>query len=209
MKLRPVTGGPFPRGKVMVGLTGTPASGKSAVSARLAELGALVLCADTMAKAELEPGGAGWLFAEKHCPAAFVNGRVDRRKLADAVFADDVLRRGLERAVHPAVISRAAVLAERAKQRVVVFDAPLLFESGMASGWFNLVITVSAPAETRLARAVARGWSPNEFARRSAVQLNGEKKNSLADFVLVNDGTLDRLRAEVDGLYKELSETRN
>ncbi|MDD4004705.1 MAG: dephospho-CoA kinase [Elusimicrobiaceae bacterium] len=205
---RPRAGGVFPAGKIMVGLTGTPASGKSAVAARLAQLGALAICADTLAKEELARGGAGWRYVERNYPCAVgPDGDISRTRLADLIFKDPAARRGLEAAVHPAVIGRAKDIAGRASEKMVVFDAPLLFESGMTKDWFDAVVSVSAGAEIRLARALARGWSEEEFERRSAAQLSGEEKNSLSDFVVVNTGTLTELYALVDGIYKELSET--
>ncbi len=199
-----------PAGKIFIGLTGTPASGKSTVAARFAKLGALVLCADTIAKAELEPGGAGWRYLKTSHPHLIgADGMVDRKKLADLVFENGQARRELEAAVHPAVTDKMFEAACAVPEKIVIFDVPLLFESGMKKDWFSAVITVSADEKTRLARALARGWSEHEFYRRCAAQLSGSKKNSLSDFVIDNTGSEKELYASVDGIYKALGENKS
>ncbi|MFA6582799.1 MAG: dephospho-CoA kinase [Elusimicrobiaceae bacterium] len=192
-----------PEDKIMAGLTGTVASGKSTVSKMFAELGARVICADTLAKEELLPGRAGWKFLADTYGGVFFgpDGATDLKLLAQKVFADEKMRNGLESAVHPAVLANALSIARGAREGVVVFDAPLLFESGMKKSWFDCVISVSAHEDVRLERAVKRGWTREEFFRRSDAQLDGQEKDTLADFVIDNSGTPDALRARVEEVF--------
>lgn len=137
------------------------------------------------------------------------DGTVDRKKLADLVFENKQARLNLELAVHPTVIGKMFEAAKNASEKIVVFDAPLLFESGMKKDWFSAVVSVSADEKIRLARALARGWSEHEFYRRSGAQLSGREKDSLSDFVIDNTGSQQELYASVDGIYKALGENKS
>lgn len=192
---------------VIVGLTGGIGAGKSAVSRRLAEHGAIVVDADLLARQVVEPGTEG--LAE--VVAAFgrgvltTDGVLDRVALGRIVFDDPTERHRLEAVIHPRVRVRTAELVAAAPAgAVVVNDVPLLVEAGLEAG-FRYVIVVEAPVATRIARLVTdRGMSEEEARSRIAAQATDEARRAAADAVIVNDGSLDDLRDRVDALWPTL-----
>jgi len=190
--------------RYLVGLTGGLASGKSTVAGLLDDAGFEVYDADRLVAQLYAPGGRGAAaVAELFGDGVLTpEGAVDRPKVAERVFADAEARRRLEQAIHPLVHERFREIAAGA-DGVVVYEATLLVESGHADA-FDLVVTVEAPREAQLSRAVARGM-PEEAARaRLEAQGSGEKRRARADRVLTNDGTLDDLRREVETLVDEI-----
>lgn len=191
-----------------VGLTGGIGSGKSTVSRRLAELGAVVIDSDRLAREVVEPGTPG----HAAVVAAFgpgvvaADGSLDRPALAARVFADDGLRAVLNGIVHPLVRERAASLSRAAPAgAVVVQDVPLLVESGNAAA-FDLVVVVDAPDDVRVARLRSdRGMSEDDVRARMAAQATREERLEAADYVLDNSGPVADLLAQVDDLWVELS----
>lgn len=190
-----------------VGLTGGIGSGKSAVSSRLAELGAVVIDSDLLAREVVEPGTPGLAaIATAFGPAVIgADGALDRPALAARVFADPELRAVLNGIVHPLVRARADSLARAAPaDSVVVQDVPLLVEVGLA-GAFDVVVVVDAPDEVRVERLAAeRGMSAEDVRARIAAQASRQERLDAADFVLDNGGTRERLIAQVDQLWDEL-----
>ncbi|MFC4150283.1 dephospho-CoA kinase [Micromonospora mangrovi] len=191
---------------LMVGLTGGIGSGKSAVSARLAALGAVVIDADRIAREVVAPGSAGLAeivaaFSDRVLDA---DGALDRAALGRLVFADEAARRRLEAITHPRVRARTAELAAAAPaDAVVVNDVPLLVEAGLAPT-YHLVVVVQTAVTTRLARLTgARGMDRAEAERRIAAQADDARRQAAADVVLPNDGTLDELHAAVDTLWRD------
>jgi dephospho-CoA kinase len=190
--------------RLLVGLTGGLAAGKSTVAAMLAEAGCTVVDADRLVAELYRPGEPGALRARELFGDGVLeaDGGVDHRALAARVFADAEARRKLEAAVHPLVGERFRELAAR-RGGIVVLEATLLVEAGWADA-FDLVVTVEAPPGLRLARAIARGSTPEEAGRRLAAQGDGAARRAAADRVLVNDGDPGKLRAAVDGLVHDL-----
>jgi len=190
-----------------VGLTGGIASGKSAVSARLAQHGAVIIDADLLARQALEPGTDG--LAE--VVAAFgqdiltAQGELDRAALGQRVFADDSARAALNGIVHPRVRAASATLRERAPTgTIVVEDIPLLVETGQQDR-FDLVVVVHAPESARVDRIIQnRGATAEDARARIAAQATDEQRAAAADVILDNSGTLDDLNRQVDELYVKL-----
>lgn len=190
-----------------VGLTGGIGSGKSTVSRRLAELGAVVIDSDALARQVLEPGTPGYHAVVAAFGSAVVaaDGALDRAALARLVFADEDLRKVLNGIVHPLVRERAASLAHAAPaDAIVVQDVPLLVETGLADA-FDLVVVVDAPDEQRVDRLVEdRAMAPDQVRQRIAVQADRQQRLEAADFVLDNSGTRAALLAQVDDLWAQL-----
>jgi len=191
---------------VQIGLTGGIGSGKSIAAARFAELGALVIDADVLAREAVEPGtdGLAAVIAEFGEQVLDADGRLDRPALARLVFGDEAARGRLNAIVHPRVRARAVELIAAAPPgTVVVQDVPLLVETEQA-GAYDLVVVVEAPEELRVRRLAAdRGMSAEEVRARMASQATDEQRRAVADVVLVNDGTPDDLRAKVDALWAD------
>src|SRR4249919_1581679 len=192
---------------VRVGLTGGIASGKSVVADELAARGAIIIDADVLARAVVEPGTAALAAIIDRFGAQVVSdGQLDRARLAQIVFADPLARRDLERIVHPAVRARAAEL-ERAvgDAAVVVHVIPLLVETGQHED-FDFVVTVEVDHETQVQRLMMRnGYSRAEAESRIAAQASSEDRRRAADVVLDNTGSVTQLREQIDALWAELS----
>jgi len=192
---------------VRVGLTGGIASGKSVVADELAARGAIIIDADVLARAVVEPGTPALAAIIDRFGAQVVSdGQLDRARLAQIVFADPLARRDLERIVHPAVRARAAEL-ERAvgDAAVVVHVIPLLVETGQHED-FDFVVTVEVDHETQVQRLMMRnGYSRAEAESRIAAQASREDRKRAADVVLDNTGSVTRLREQIDALWAELS----
>jgi dephospho-CoA kinase len=191
---------------VQIGLTGGIGAGKTAVARRFAELGARVVDADALAREVVAAGtpGLAAVVAEFGPGVLGPDGELDRPALGRLVFGDEDRRARLNAIVHPLVRRRAAELVAAAPAgTVVVQDVPLLVETGQADR-YDLVVVVEAPAELRAERlARDRGMSPGEARSRMAAQATDQQRRAAADVVLVNDGDLDQLRAEVDRLWRE------
>ncbi len=187
-----------------VGLTGGLASGKSTVAGQLAAAGCAVFDADQLVRELYEPGAAGSravraLFGE--APLA-PDGSVDRPWVAGHVFSDPAARRQLEASVHPLVREAFRVRAE-ACEGIAVLEATKLVEAGYGPD-FDLVVTVEAPLETRLRRAVARGLTEREAKERLAAQAEATARRAAADWVIENDGAREHLALQVGRLVAEL-----
>ena len=193
-----------------VGLTGGVASGKSTVSAMLAELGAVVIDADALAREVVQAGTPGFdrVVAEFGPEIVGADGQLDRPALGRLVFADDGARKRLEEIVHPLVFERYADLEASAPEgALVVHDIPLLAESGRAPD-FDAVIVVDAPRETQVERMTRdRGWSVEDAESRIAAQATREDRLAIATHVIDNTGTLEELRSRVEAIYRELTST--
>jgi len=191
---------------VQIGLTGGIGSGKSTAAQRFAELGALVVDADAIAREVVEPGtpGLAAVVAEFGERVLAADGRLDRPALAALVFGDEAARGRLNAILHPLVRRRVAErIAAGRPGTVVVQDVPLLAETGQA-GSFDLVVVVEAPEQLRIERLVADRGMPAEQARaRMAAQATDEQRRVIADVVLINDGSPEQLREQVDRFWAE------
>lgn len=191
---------------LVVGLTGGIGSGKSTVSALLAERGAVIVDADAIHRENMSPGG------RVHDAVLARFGTVDRPTLASIVFGDPAALADLNALTHPAV---GAVIAERlaeqaATDNVVVLDIPLLVE-GRNGGGYPLagVIVVDAPVDVAVRRLVEqRGMDEADARARIAAQATREQRLAAADFVVDNRGSLDDLRSEVDRCWKWIESLR-
>lgn len=190
-----------------VGLTGGVASGKSTVSAMLAELGAVVIDADLLAREVVEPGTDGLAEIVKAFGDGVLtpDGALDRPAMGALVFADEERRRTLEAIIHPRVRARGRELeAGAGPDDVVVHDIPLLAETGQASR-FDAVLVVDVPVETQIERLVGlRGMTREEAEARVAAQATREERLAIATHVIVNTGTLEDLRRRVTEVFEEM-----
>ncbi|GAA4720669.1 dephospho-CoA kinase [Nocardioides conyzicola] len=190
-----------------VGLTGGIASGKSTVSAILAELGAVIIDGDVLAREVVEKGTPGLdQVVEAFGPEILLpDGAMDRAKVGQIVFNDEAKRKLLESIVHPLIFERYAALeASAPADGVVVHDIPLLAESGRADT-FDAVIVVETPAEVQVERMLRdRGWTRQDAESRIASQATPEQRRAIATYLIVNTGTREELRARVEAVYAEL-----
>lgn len=189
-----------------VGLSGGLGSGKSTVAGLLAEHGAVVIDADLIAREVVEPGTPGFdAVIARFGDAVVVDGRLDRAALARIVFSDAQARADLNAIVHPLVRQRSEVLAAAAPlDAIVVYDVPLLVESGRLSD-YDLVVMVLASEQARLDRLAARGMDEVDARSRFAAQATDPQRAAAADVLIHNDGTLAELTEQVDALWARLA----
>jgi dephospho-CoA kinase len=188
-----------------IGLTGGIGSGKSTVSALLAERGARIVDADVLAREVVAPGSPGLAAVVDAFGDGVLadDGSLARPALAAVVFGDPSARATLDGIVHPLVRARAVeLITAMPDDAVVVQDIPLLVETGQA-GSFDLVLVVEADQATRVARLVQRGLSEEDARARIAAQATDEQRRAVADVVLDNSGTLEHLAEQVDRFWAE------
>jgi dephospho-CoA kinase len=193
------------RGRVLIGLTGNIATGKSEVALLLASLGARVIDADEVAHEVIHPGGPAYdALVEEFGPDVLrTDGSVDRARLGEIVFRDPVALLRLESAVHPAVIAEVERRIARADEAVVVVEAIKLIEAGMHRHYDALWV-VTAPRSLQIARLMAaRGMTEDEASLRVDSQPPQEDKAAVADQVLVNDGDLRTLKQKVQRAWAQ------
>ena len=197
---------------LLIGLTGGIGSGKSSVSALLAERGAVIIDADAITRELQQPGtevfdamverfGTGILAAD---------GSLDREAVADIVFSDADALADLGAIVHPAVGREIAqrMLAEAQGDNVVVLDVPLLVESGRDD--MAALVVVDVEPEVAVRRLVEqRGMREGDVRARMARQASREERLSRADFVIDNSGDRSALAEQVAKLWNELDARRS
>ena len=188
-------------------VTGGIGAGKSAVSRMLIERGVPVYLSDDMAKSLYDRDASlrdslRRLFGER----VFRDGDVDRRALAELIFADEERRRALEALVHPAVFRDfEAWKAERPDCALVAFESAILLDRGLPEGFADYVIYVDAPEELRLRRAMERDGSAAESVRRRMQSQKAGPEHPAVDFVLDNSGDFKALEAALDGVLRQIA----
>ncbi|WP_285036077.1 dephospho-CoA kinase [Plantibacter sp. ME-Dv--P-095] len=191
----------------LIGLTGGIASGKSTIATRLAEHGAVVIDADVLSREVVEPGTPGLAAIAARFGADVIgpDGTLDRPALGAIVFSDEQARADLNAIVHPEVKRRSqARIAEASSDpaAIVVYDVPLLVETGRADE-FDLVVVASAPESVRADRLVElRGLDRGEAERRIASQATEAQRTAVADVVIDTAGTLAHTVDQVDAVWR-------
>lgn len=202
---------------MLVALTGGIASGKSTVARRLAELGAVVIDADHLAREVVDPGEPALARIAEHFGPDVIasDGSLDRAALGALVFGDENARRALNAITHPAVGERSRALFAAALEAdpdaVVVYDVPLLVDrdGGGRAGEFDHVVVVTAREETRVRRLVElRGMPEADARRRVASQASEAARLAIADDVIDANGTLEHTLAQTDALWTRLRSQR-
>lgn len=187
-----------------VGVTGGVASGKSEVTRRFEALGIAVADADLAARAAVAPGSPG--LAE--VAAAFgpqvlaADGGMDRAAMRRLVFNDEAARKRLEAIVHPRVRAMLQAQCAQAPGAYAIAAIPLLAEGGReAYPWLQRVLVVDVPVAVQQARVMQRDRIDAELAvRMIAAQATREARLAIADDIVVNDGSLEALQAQVEAL---------
>jgi dephospho-CoA kinase len=195
---------------LLVGLTGSIATGKSTVSRMFAHLGARVLDADLLAREVVMPGQPAYLKIVEEFGQGVVqeDGTLDRKALGAIVFAEPARRKRLEEITHPAIAARQqrilSVLDEEAFEGIVVWDVALLFETGGVAKMDRVVVVATDP-ETELARLMARDGMAEAGARaRIESQMPVAEKAKHAHYVIDNSGDRVQTERQVKGVYEAL-----
>ncbi len=214
MKRPRVTAGPFSFSDYslnmrVIGLTGGIGCGKSLAAQYFAELGALVIDADQLARAAIERGSDGFdevvaLFGD----SILKDGNIDRRALGELIFKDPTAKKKLENIIHPFVRREfEGAVASLKGDQVLVYEIPLLVETNSHER-FDVVITVESEMENRIARLRGRGMHISEIEGRIAAQATREQRIEVADFLIENDRSEDELLRQVENIWDSLHDNK-
>ena len=190
-----------------LGLTGGIGSGKSTAARMFADLGAIVIDADAIAKEVLEPGQVGYESVVNNFGEEILDssGNIDRVILAGKVFGNTTKLKELEEIVHPAVANKVAQIRESLPAgSTIIYDTPLLIEKSLQQQ-FDQVIVVLAPEDLRTQRLLARGLAQNDIIARMSNQATDELRREIANYVINNSSTLMELREEVQKVWTQIS----
>jgi dephospho-CoA kinase len=189
-----------------LGLTGGIGSGKSTAARMFADLGAVVIDADAIAKEVLEPGQVGYESVVNHFGDEILDssGNIDRAILAGKVFGESIKLKKLEEIVHPAVASKVSEIRESLPEgSTVIYDTPLLVEKSLQHQ-FDQVIVVLAPQSLRTQRLLDRGLAESDIVARMNNQATDEQRRAVANYVLDNSSSLETLRADVLKVWTQI-----
>jgi dephospho-CoA kinase len=191
-----------------VGLTGGIGAGKSTVADLFSQKGAVVIRSDELARQVIEPQTAGFQQVVARFGNEFVNseGYIDRAKLAQIVFQDDAALKDLESIIHPLIRSKTnQIIDQHTSETIIVNEIPLLLEKKMESLFDFLVIVISSE-KNRLERLAQRGLTTEQANARMAKQVSDDERKAAADFLIVNDGNIEQLQADVEKIWQTLQE---
>lgn len=198
---------------LIVGLTGGIATGKSTVSNILRHLGCPVIDADRLARRVVEPNRPAWraIIKQFGTEVLLPDGEINREKLGNIVFNDPSKRRLLNSCTHMAIFRELLwdllVLFIRG-ERLVILDAPLLYESGKLVHLTHRVVVVTCTAEVQLQRLMQRNClTRDEALKRVDAQMPLEEKRRRATYVIDNDGSAEDTKHQVEELHKELTQS--
>lgn len=188
---------------MIIGLTGSIASGKSTVAHMLAAYNLPIVDADVVARQVVEPGSETLVkIAEAFGQEVIAeDGSMDRAKVGSIIFHDESKREVLNAIIHPAI--RAEMLRQRDEhlasgEKTVIMDIPLLFESKLQH-FVDKILVVSVSEEVQLKRLMARnGFSEEEARARIATQISVAEKAAKADAVIENDGTVEETAEQLE-----------
>lgn len=194
----------------VIALTGGIASGKSTIGRRLAELGAVRIDADELARDAVAVGSPGLARVREQFGSEIIraDGSLDRSALGALVFGDREALQSLNAIVHPEVQRLAQHHIETAlkvdSSATVVYEIPLLVENPDTHPW-DLVVVADAPVEQRVQRMVdLRGMSEEDARARISNQASDEKRRAIADVIIDTSGTESETLAQVDELYARM-----
>lgn len=188
-----------------LGLTGSIGMGKSTTAKIFAELGCPVWDADAAVHRLYAKNGAAVAPISEIFPNVVEDGAVSRTKLKELIALDASVLKEIEQIVHPLVAADRSKFADDARADILVFDVPLLFETG-GNEQMDAVVCVSIPAETQRKRVLARGtMNEAQFEQIRRKQMANEDKVARSDYVVVTD-TLDHARAQVEQIVNAIRE---
>ncbi|XP_034049681.1 dephospho-CoA kinase domain-containing protein [Thalassophryne amazonica] len=197
----------------LVGLTGGIASGKSTVSSMLRELGCPIIDADVVARKVVEPHSSAYSRIVSHFGTDILldNGEIDRQKLGQLIFSNEVKRKLLNSITHPEihkVMLKEILFYFLRGYRYVVLDVPLLFETRRLTRFLNHTVVVYCDPATQLARLMQRdGLTQEQAEQRVAAQMPLNEKRGLANHVIENSGSREDTHRQVLRLHTKLEDS--
>ncbi len=190
---------------LIVALTGGIGSGKTMVGEIFAELGALVVDSDQLAREVVERGSKGFdLIVTEFGDEILKNGDLDRAALASLIFKDPKKRAKLEEITHPLIRqSFAKIVSSAGSDSIIINQIPLLVES-KHDYKFDHVITISVPEKIRTERLIKRGLILTQIDQRMKAQATDTQREVISDTVIVNDKSEQELLAQVEKVWESL-----
>ena len=190
-----------------LGLTGSIGMGKSTTAALFAQQGCAIWDADAAVHRLYAPGGAAVAPMAALFPEAVIDGAVSRDALKAIIGRDPQALKQIEQVVHPLLATDRADFVAHAQSDILVFDIPLLFETG-GNARMDAVVAVSAPADVQRQRVLQRGtMTEAQFQAILAKQMPDAEKRARADFVIETD-TLDHARQQVEAVVQHIRKGR-
>ena len=190
---------------LVVALTGGIGSGKSTVGQIFAQLGAIVIDSDQLARDVIERGSIGFNeVVAKFGDGVLKNGEIDRQILASLIFKDPAKRSDLEQITHPLIRRAFAKMVSSASpDSIVINQIPLLVESNHDYK-FDHIITVSASESIRSERLIKRGLTNDQIKQRMGAQATDQMREAIADSVIVNEKNEQELTDQVEKIWEQL-----
>lgn len=187
-----------------IGLTGSIGSGKSTVARMFIKRGIPVLDADQVAREVSRSPEVLSLVAQAFGPEFVTPEGMNRPKVAELVFQQPEARSALNGIIHPRVRTTMEQLEKELSAPVVMQDIPLLFENGLEQG-MEATIVVDAPLEQRIERVMTRdGLTRQQILARDQTQMPPDEKRKRATYVILNEGSLERLEQQVEWILDEI-----
>jgi dephospho-CoA kinase len=190
---------------LVVALTGGIGSGKSTVGQIFAQLGAIVIDSDQLARDVIERGSVGFNeVVAKFGDEILKNGEINRQILASLIFKDPAKRSELEQITHPLIRRAFAKMVSSASpDSIVINQIPLLVESNHDYK-FDHIITVSASESIRSERLIKRGLTNDQIKQRMGAQATDQMREDIADSVIINEKNEQELTAQVEKIWEQL-----
>lgn len=195
------------RKKIVVGLTGGIASGKSSALSEFRRLGAKTIDCDKIAREVVQPEKPAYkkivqLFGNE---VVQPNRKLLRKKIAEIIFNNPAKRKQLEKIIHPEVLRQMKAKIAGTRNGLIVADIPLLFEAKL-SQMVDKTVVVWLPLKKQIRLLTKRDKiSKKEALRRIRSQIPLNRKRALADELINNSGSLEQLKKEVRDLYNKIS----
>ena len=193
-----------------VGLTGGIGAGKSTGADLFSKKGAVIIRADELARQVIEHDSPGFQKVVALFGPEIVDQdqNINRTKLAQIVFSNDQALKDLENVIHPLVRDKTnEIMDKQTPETIIVNEVPLLLEKQMQSIYDFLVIVISSE-KNRLARLADNGINLEQAKSRMAKQVDDEARKAAADFLIVNDGSIEQLEADVQKIWQTLQERK-
>ena len=192
----------------IIGLTGGIGSGKSAAAKILKELGLKVIDLDQITHKLMRPGELGYIEIKKQFGEKYIDtkGAIDKKLLREEIFSSFDLKKLIESILHPIIFEECNKQLNILKhENYIVLVIPLLFETKNYISLIDESLLIDCDLETQIERVIKRDSISKTLANRIIKnQMNREKKQLLADKVILNDGNINHLKTQLDSYYKKL-----